>query len=149
MPVQAIVIGLEAFQVAFLLLHDWIPLGSLNDVRAVAAEDSVGKRVWTTLLSALPFVLTLYFSVRTAGAPWPGWVHQWLWICYGLLFVGQLRAWWVPYLGGGSPARAERYGRMFGRTHAFLPRRNGIVPNTLHVLLHVATLATLVLLIWT
>ena len=35
---------------------------------------------------------------------------------------------------------------MFGRTHAFLPERNGIRPNTLHVILQVATLTTLVLL---
>jgi hypothetical protein len=35
---------------------------------------------------------------------------------------------------------------MFGRTHTFLPVRHGIAPNTLHVLLHLATLATLILL---
>jgi hypothetical protein len=35
---------------------------------------------------------------------------------------------------------------MFGTTHAFLPERNGIRPNTLHVILHILTLATLVVL---
>jgi hypothetical protein len=35
---------------------------------------------------------------------------------------------------------------MFGNTHSFLPQRNGMVPNTAHILLHVATLATLVVL---
>jgi hypothetical protein len=35
---------------------------------------------------------------------------------------------------------------MFGNTHAFLPERNGIVPNTLHCILHAATVATLVVL---
>jgi hypothetical protein len=35
---------------------------------------------------------------------------------------------------------------MFGKTHAFLPVRNGIRINTLHVILHVATLTTLVVL---
>ena len=35
---------------------------------------------------------------------------------------------------------------MFGRTHAFLPERIGIRPNTLHVILHAATLTTLILL---
>jgi hypothetical protein len=34
---------------------------------------------------------------------------------------------------------------MFEATHAFLRERNGIRPNTLHVSLHVATLATLVM----
>ena len=36
---------------------------------------------------------------------------------------------------------------MFGNTHAFLPPRNGIAPNTLHVILHISTLATLALLV--
>jgi hypothetical protein len=36
---------------------------------------------------------------------------------------------------------------MFGNTHSFLPVRNGIVPNTAHILLHVATAATLMILL--
>ena len=32
---------------------------------------------------------------------------------------------------------------MFGGTHAFLPERNGVRPNTLHVVLHGCTAATL------
>jgi hypothetical protein len=35
---------------------------------------------------------------------------------------------------------------MFGATHAFLPERNGIRPNTLHVILHVATVLLLIML---
>lgn len=147
--VESAVLALEAFQVAFLVLHDWIPLGSLNDVRVVATEEPASKRLLATVVSAAPFALTLYFSARTAGAPWPTWVHRWLWISYGLLFVGELQAWWMPYLWRCEPARAERYDRMFGRTHAFLPKRNGIVPNTLHVVLHGTTVATLLLLFWT
>ena len=60
--------------------------------------------------------------------------------------AGQLTAWWVPYLIRPEPVRAKRYRVMFGNTHAFLPERNGIVPNTLHCLLHVATVATLIVL---
>jgi hypothetical protein len=41
---------------------------------------------------------------------------------------------------------ADRYRVMFGRTHTFLPHRNGLVPNTAHVFLHVCTLVTLVVL---
>jgi hypothetical protein len=35
---------------------------------------------------------------------------------------------------------------MFGRTHAFLPMRHGIRPNTLHVGFHVVVVVVLVLL---
>jgi hypothetical protein len=57
-----------------------------------------------------------------------------------------LGAWWLPYLVKAEPARAERYRAMFGSTHAFLPERNGVRPNPLHVALHVCTAATLVVL---
>ena len=58
---------------------------------------------------------------------------------------------WVP-LGKRNavkavpPERAARYQVMFGATRAFLPERNGIRPNTLHVILHIVTLATLAVL---
>ena len=35
---------------------------------------------------------------------------------------------------------------MFGTTHAFLPERNGILLNTLHVILHAATVSLLIAL---
>ena len=36
---------------------------------------------------------------------------------------------------------------MFANTHAFLPPRNGIPLNTLHVFLHAFTLATIVVIL--
>ena len=37
---QAVLIGLQSVQVLFLAIHDWLPLGRLNDVRAVRREDT-------------------------------------------------------------------------------------------------------------
>ena len=56
------------------------------------------------------------------------------------------QAWWIPYLFRPEPVRAARYQVMFGATHSFLPQRNGIRVNTLHFILHLATLTTLVVL---
>ena len=72
---------------------------------------------------------------------------------FQVLFLGlhdwvPLGSWWLPYLVTPDPVRAARYRTMFGRTHGFLPERNGITPNTLHIVLHVATLATLILLVF-
>lgn len=53
---------------------------------------------------------------------------------------------WIPYLFRPKPERAARYQVMFGATHAFLPERNGIRLNTLHVIFHVATVALLIVL---
>jgi len=52
----------------------------------------------------------------------------------------------VPYLLIGDPVRAARYQERFAHTHAFLPTRNGIRPDTLHVCFH-AVLVVLVILL--
>jgi hypothetical protein len=141
-------LGLQAFHVAFLLFHDWVPLGRFNDIRAQRTTDPVRKRVLTTVLSAVPYLFLLAFSVRDVRA------HRlshslvfWLWVGYGALFAGELKAWWIPYFLWYEPERAARYRRLFGETHAFLKERNGIRPNTLHVVLHLATLCMLLLLL--
>jgi hypothetical protein len=41
---------------------------------------------------------------------------------------------------------AARYRTMYEGTHAFLPERNGITPNTLHIVFDVLTIAILIVL---
>jgi hypothetical protein len=138
--------ALQAFHVLFLSLHDWIPLGRLNDVTAVRQENPVDKLIAGTLISTFPFAFGLVASAIYAcsGGRFPGWLFNWLWISYAILFLGELRAWWIPYFFTADPERAARYQIMFGQTHAFLPPHKGIRPNTLHVVLHVATLSILI-----
>jgi hypothetical protein len=62
-----------------------------------------------------------------------------------ILLIGESRAWWKPYLLRADPKLVQRYQAMFGKTHAFLPKRNGIVPNTAHVVLHACTLLAFLL----
>lgn len=143
---HASLITLQALQVAFLWLHDWIPLGRLNDTAATRSQNTIRALVITTLVQSVPFTIGLAGSLAHLHTPYPAWLWRWLWISYGILFAGELQAWWIPYLLHPEPARAARYQAMFGATHAFLPERNGIVPNTLHTLLHAATLATLLVL---
>lgn len=146
LTLQQALLFLQVFQVLFLWIHDWIPLGRLNDVAAVRRQDTTRRLVTVTLIQSVPFTIGLIFSTLSLGDPYPQWLLMWLWISYGLLFVGQMRAWWIPYLVKSEPERVARYRQMFGRTHSFLPQRNGIVPNTAHILLHTATLLTLLLL---
>jgi len=138
---------LQTLQVAILWTHDWIPLGRLNDVSAVRSQDTTQRLVVVTLVQSIPWTLGLLFSALNLGQPYPSWVHYWLWVSYAMLFLGQLRAWWLPYLFVAEPSRAARYKIMFGNTHTFFPQRNGIAPNTLHVILHLATLVTLLVLL--
>ena len=145
--VEIVLIVLQGFQVLFLWLHDWVPLGRLNDVKAVRSQDTAFRLVVVTLIQSVPFTIGLLFSLSYFGQPYPRWLSLWLWISYSVIFVGQIRAWWIPYLFRAEPERAARYQIMFGNTHRFLSTRNGLVPNTAHIMLHVATAATLVTLI--
>ena len=140
-------LGLQCFHVLFLGLHDWIPLGRLNDVKAVRAANPGGKLLLGTVVSLAPFAFGLAASAYYLGRSYPSWLIWYLGISYALLFLGELQAWWIPYFFHPNSGRARRYQAMFGNTHAFLPTRNGITPNTLHVALHVVTVTTLVVLI--
>ena len=62
-PTTVALVALQALVVAFLALHDWAPLGRLNDVRAVQAADSRGRLVVVTLASTLPFAFGLWATV--------------------------------------------------------------------------------------
>jgi hypothetical protein len=94
--VELIFLGLQVFQVLFLWLHDWVPLGGLNDVAAVRTQDTTLRLIIVTLIQSVPFSIGLLFSALHLGRPYPLWLYMWLWISYGLIFVGQLRAWWIP-----------------------------------------------------
>jgi hypothetical protein len=143
---QVVLMALQGFQVLFLALHDWIPLGRLNNVAAARSENSAGRLLRTTLISTVPYAIGLAFGIADFHHPYPGWLIYWLWISYVLLFLGQLRAWWVPHLLVPDPVWAARYRAMFVGTAAFLPERNGIVSNALHIFPHITTLATLAVL---
>lgn len=138
--------ALQCFHVLFLALHDYVPLGRLNDVRAVRQANTPGQLLWDTAWVTGIFLYVTVETLRHLRGPLPSGLTLALSLLYGFLFLGELRAWWLPYLRGTREARVVRYRSMFGATHSFLPERHGITPNTLHVVLHLATLATLVVL---
>jgi len=69
-----------------------------------------------------------------------------LWGTYLACAHGILRAWWIPYLGSPDPIRAKRYSMRFAGTHGFLPARNSVRPDTLHVAFHSLVATILILL---
>jgi hypothetical protein len=144
--VDIVFLTLQSLVVIFLLFHDWIPLGRLNNLNAIRSQDSFGRRVFVTLLPGLPAGVCLWLTVKHFGQPYTMPTEMWLWITYGILFAGVLRAWWIPYLLVPDAARAARYQTIFADTHTFLPRRNGIAPDTLHTAFHACLMATLVVL---
>jgi hypothetical protein len=133
--------------VLFIALHDWIPLGRLNNLAGIRAADGRSRLLRVTAFSVLPFAVGLAGSFYYAASRFPGWLWWLLWITYGAAVYGMLRAWWIPYLWVADAARAERYQVRFAHTHAFLPVRNGIRPDTLHVAFHAVLVATVALLV--
>jgi len=129
-------LGCELYVVLFIALHDWIPLGRFNNLSGIHAVDTNGKLLAVTALSTLPFAIGFAASVYYASVRFPVWLMVLLWISYGAGLYGMLRAWWVPYLVIEDRVRAARYRARFAGTHAFLPMRNGIRPDTLHVSFH-------------
>jgi hypothetical protein len=107
-------------------------------------EFPTGKLLVTTLINFTPFAIGLAATAFYFGGVYPGWVFWWLWITYGLACWGSFTAWWMPYLLRPDPKRVARYRTMYADTHAFLPERNGIRPNTLHVLFDIVTVAILI-----
>jgi predicted outer membrane lipoprotein len=136
----------QAAVVIFLALHDWVPMGKLNNIAGLRAVDSKTNLILATAVSTLPFAAVLVASVLFAPARYPNWLLWWLWGTYLACAYGILRAWWIPYLGPLDPERAKRYRIRFAGTHGFLPLRNGIRPDTLHVAFHLLLVGTLVIL---
>jgi hypothetical protein len=143
---KAVLLGLQCFVVLFVGLHNWIPLGTLNDLKGVRAEFPGRKLLTVTLINFTPAAFGLAASAIYFGRAYPGWLFWFLWIFYGLACYGSLKEWWIPYLFRPTPERIARYQAMYSTTHAFLPERNGIRPNTLHVIFDVATIAVLITL---
>lgn len=143
-----LLVGLS-FILLFMLVHDWVRLGQLNDIRAVSESRGVNELIVVTLIGAGQILMLMVLVLLFMGKKYPIWIKLWLIIHQGFIFSGALLDWWIPYFFGfGAEERIERYNAMFGNTHAFLPVNNGIVPNTIHVMFHSALLVCLVLAIY-
>lgn len=132
----------------FMLSHDWIPLGSFNDIPGVRAENSIGGLIKITIINTLSVLVVIVIALLFIGKRYPIWARIWLIIHLGSILFGAILAWWVPYLFGADAEMIERYNVMFGNTNAFLPVKNGMVPNTIHVLFHLTLLMTWILSIY-
>lgn len=143
---EVLLIAGLGFIFLFMLTHDWVPLGKLNDVQAVREYHGVRELVLVTAFNTAQVALLMGLVLTYAGKRYPLWARLWLILHQGFILFGAVKAWWLPYMFGiGAEERMEAYHAMFGNTHAFLPVNNGIVPNTIHVLFHATLLACLIL----
>jgi len=139
-------VALQCFVVLFVGFHNWIPLGALNDRKGVRVAFPTPKLALVTLLNLTPSALGLAGCIVFFGRHFPAWLLWELWIFYGLAVYGSLKAWWIPYLFLRNEELVVRYRDMYANTHAFLPEKNGIRPNTLHVVFDLVTIGILIVL---
>jgi len=133
----------------FMIVQDLVPLGSLNDLHAIANVHSINEVLITTLIGVLQILLLMGLVIIYMGKRYPVWIKLWLIIHQSSIFVGVLFAWWIPYFFGyGAEKRVEKYNQMFGNTHSFLPEMHGIVPNTLHIIFHLTLLISIILSVY-
>ncbi len=132
----------------FNLIHDWVPLGSLNDLEGIRSQHTIDELVTITITNTVSILIVLTLALWFAGKRYPLWARIWIVVHLACVLIGVLNAWWIPYFTGADAEFVAKYQAMFGNTHAFLPEMNGIVPNTLHVLFHATLVFVLILSIY-
>ena len=119
-----------------LALHDWVHIPPLTDIRALEKHHSVPNRLLGTAINSTMVLVPLGACLAYLPGPLPLWVRIISVVMYGLLTMGTLAAWWVPYFFGSSAGHKAGFAE-YASTHRFLPARgDNVVPNTLHVIMH-------------
>jgi hypothetical protein len=134
-------------QLVTFALHDTVPLGRWNNLGRFKREIPLGRRVRGSLqnsVTALAVVGVFYMGWMRGGESAGDW-RMALLITAGVLLYMEFRAWWRPYLFGSTPEEVAKLLPNWEGTYAFLPVRNGVRPNAMHVLMHASTLAMFVL----
>lgn len=146
---EKLLISIYAFILLFMVTQDLVSLGSLNDIKAIAEEQSFSQTLTVTAIGVVQILILMGIIIIFVGKRYPTWIKLWLVIHPSCLLLGAIFSWWIPYLFGiGAAEKVERYHHMFGNTHSFLPIMNGIVPNTLHTLFYLALFCCIVLTIY-
>lgn len=125
---------IQSILLLFMTLHDWIHLPPLTDIRAMEKHSSKRSRLINSfiffLIVFVPLALTVFLGPTFR-------VNIVLVALYGILTLGTLFSWWIPYFFGSSDQHKLDFAE-YKNTHHFLPARGAnVVPNTLHLLLHI------------
>lgn len=134
----------------FMALHDWIDIPPFTDLAALKKAHSFKFRVIGSVVNASLVMVPIIVTILYLSSSFPLWATILFTIIYGLLTIGTITAWWIPYFGGGYWIHGNEAGfEEYRKTHCFLPTRgSNVVPNTLHVILHIQIWACFVLSIY-
>jgi len=132
----------------FMLFHDWLPIPPFNDIAALKKANSNCWRLIGSLINGGCVIVPLWLTLKYFDSTMPSSAAITVIIFYLVLTVGTILSWWVPYLFGSSENHKQRFSK-FNNTHHFLPKHgDNIIPNTLHVILHLQVWACLLISIY-
>ncbi len=128
---------LQFLLLLFMLFHDWVPVVPFNDIEALKISDSTFYRLLGSVINGLTVLIPLIITLNYYQKPsMPSSAVITLISFYFLLTVGTILSWWTPYFFGSSQKHKQAFNK-FKNTHHFLPERgDNIIPNTLHIVLH-------------
>lgn len=131
------------FQVLLLLYHqittifDFFPF---NSARFYSAKEKLIECLVNFILMGLPIVgfLTLNNTLMNFAV-----------VYYFILFLIELKTWWIPYFIKPTEEWKEEYSRLHSKTIIVLPGiKDNPVPNLEHCILHGLTLITAMVTLW-
>src|SRR5438309_3155916 len=127
----SVFIMLQIILLFIIALHDWIHLPPLTDIRTLEKLHSKKDRLIAstiyTFIVLIPLLITWYYRAR-----FELWVLITIIVIYGVLSLGTIASWWVPYFFGSSEKHKAGFVE-YQNTHRFLPSRgDNVVPNTFH-----------------
>lgn len=121
----------------FMLFHDWIPVPPFNDIIALKKIDGNMRCLYGSLINGGGVLIPLWLTLSYASVKIPSSTIMTIFFFYLVLTVGTICSWWIPYLFGSSAKHKQLFSK-FSNTHHFLPKRgDNVVPNTLHIVLHI------------
>ena len=132
-------IMIQSVLLLFMALHDWIDLPPFTNLPALKKAHSLKFRLIGSAVNAglvlIPLIVTFIYLTSSL----PLWARILFVVIYGFITFGTITAWWIPYFGGGYWIHGNKAGfEEYRDTHSFLPPRGDhVVPNTLHVILHI------------
>lgn len=129
---------IQCILLLFMALHDWVDLPPFTNLEALKKAHSLKFRLIGSLVNVGLVLIPLIITFTYLNSPLPLWSRLLFVGIYGLITFGTITAWWIPYFGGGYWIHGNKAGfEEYQDTHTFLPARgNNVVPNTLHVILH-------------
>lgn len=130
-------IFLQCILLFLMLFHDWVPASPFNDIKALKTSESNFYRLLGSFINGITVLIPLIITLKYYQQPnFSLAAIITIVVFYLLLTIGTILSWWVPYFFGSSAKHKQHFNK-FKNTHYFLPTcGNNIIPNTLHVILH-------------